>query len=331
MKIKFLLIASLCGAVFFSSCKKSVPSTNVTLATVTDSISYSFGASATQNIDMWLMQNGILKDTMEVVMEYAAKISEADDAAKATLEKERNTKITSINKANKAALELLAAGIAEGFTSSDEDKAYYMGVGIGQNLTQNLPQLEAHFLADSGDKVNKQAVLAAVTSSILKGSKAMPNAEMYIQQKDQEIRGKQEAKQMEAAVANKASGEKFLEDNKSKEGVITLPSGVQYKILESGKAGGKKASKTGEVMCDYKGYLIDGTVFDSSYDRGQQAKIAVNSVIPAWQEILPMMPEGSKWEIYVPSEMGYGDRAAGQHIQPNSTLCFEIEVHEVLN
>lgn len=330
MKIKFLMVAAVCGAISLASCKKTAPSTKVSLATTSDSISYSFGYSSTQGIDQWLIQNGILQDSMQIVMEYTAKIAEADDATKASLEQEKQGKLANLKQNNEAALNALAAGIAEGFQASEADKAYYMGLGIGQNLNQNIPQLEAHFLADSDEKINKTAVVAAITSSILKKDKAMPNAEMYLQTKDQEIRTKQEAEKKAKAEVNKAEGEKFLETNKSKEGVVTLPSGVQYKILAPGKANGKKASANGEVMCDYKGTLIDGTVFDSSYDRGQQAKIAINSVIPAWQEILPMMPEGSKWEIVVPSELGYGERGAGQHILPNSTLCFEIEIHEVL-
>jgi FKBP-type peptidyl-prolyl cis-trans isomerase FklB len=122
---------------------------------------------------------------------------------------------------------------------------------------------------------------------------------------------------------NKAAGEKFLAANKTKEGVVTLPSGLQYKVITEGK--GEKPAATSKVKVNYKGTLIDGTEFDSSYSRNEPATFRVNQVIPGWTEALQLMPVGSKWELYIPQEIAYGSREAGK-IQPFSALVFEVEL-----
>lgn len=135
-------------------------------------------------------------------------------------------------------------------------------------------------------------------------------------------------KQMEAAKAaadeNKKAGEAFLEENKKKEGVVVLPSGLQYKILKPGD--GKKPTDTDTVECNYRGTLIDGTEFDSSYKRGQSASFKVTGVIAGWTEALKLMPVGSKWQLFVPPQLAYGERGAGREIGPNATLIFEVEL-----
>lgn len=129
------------------------------------------------------------------------------------------------------------------------------------------------------------------------------------------------------ASKTRETGEAFLEENKTKEGVKTLESGLQYKVLTEGH--GAKPDSDDEVTVHYTGKTVDGKVFDSSVERGEPVTFAVNQVIPGWQEALPMMSEGSKWEIYVPSDLAYGERGAGQVIPPNSTLIFEIELLKV--
>lgn len=127
---------------------------------------------------------------------------------------------------------------------------------------------------------------------------------------------------------NKLMGEEFLAENKKNPNVVTLPSGLQYEILKEGE--GKHPSATDQVKCHYTGSLIDGTVFDSSEQRGEPATFGVNQVIPGWVEALQLMKEGSRWRLFIPSELAYGERGAGQAIMPFSTLVFEVELLEVL-
>lgn len=123
---------------------------------------------------------------------------------------------------------------------------------------------------------------------------------------------------------NLEEGIAFLEENKKKENVVALPSGLQYEILTEGN--GPKPKATDKVRCHYHGTLIDGTVFDSSVQRGQPAVFGVNQVIQGWVEALQLMPVGSKWRLYIPSDLAYGERGAGSSIQPNSTLIFDVEL-----
>ena len=134
----------------------------------------------------------------------------------------------------------------------------------------------------------------------------------------------QQAKGKEA----KAEGEKFLAENKKKEGVVALPSGLQYKILTAGNGPKPKASDT--VKCHYEGRLINGTVFDSSIRRNEPAEFPVSGVIAGWVEALQLMPVGSKWQLYIPSELAYGTHGAGQSIGPNQTLIFDVELLAII-
>ena len=134
--------------------------------------------------------------------------------------------------------------------------------------------------------------------------------------------------QREVNDRNRAEGEAFLAENKKKSGVVVLPSGLQYEVLTEGK--GKKPAATDRVQCHYHGTLINGEVFDSSIERGEPAVFGVSQVIPGWVEALQLMPEGSKWKLYIPSELAYGAQGAGEMIPPHSTLVFEVELIEVL-
>lgn len=127
---------------------------------------------------------------------------------------------------------------------------------------------------------------------------------------------------------NLKAGQEFLEINKKRPGVVTLPSGLQYEIIKEGN--GKKPLATDQVKCHYHGTLIDGTVFDSSVQRGTPATFGVNQVIQGWVEALQLMPVGSKWKLFIPSDLAYGKSGAGQSIEPNSTLIFEVEVLEIV-
>lgn len=137
-----------------------------------------------------------------------------------------------------------------------------------------------------------------------------------------------EKAEKEKLTKNLEEGEKFLAENAKREGVVSLPSGLQYEVLTEGT--GKKPSASDTVSCHYHGTLIDGTVFDSSVMRGQPAEFPVNGVIKGWVEALQLMSEGAKWKLFIPANLAYGERGAGQSIEPNSTLIFEVELLKVL-
>lgn len=158
------------------------------------------------------------------------------------------------------------------------------------------------------------------------GKTAMTEDEAHtaIQQFQTEVRQKMQASAQEQGEANHKAGEAFLEANKAKPGVVTLPDGLQYKILKEGD--GPKPTASDTVSCNYRGTLISGKEFDSSYKRGQPSSFPVSGVIKGWTEALQLMPVGSKWELYVPADLAYGNRGAGQDIGPGETLIFEVEL-----
>ena len=134
--------------------------------------------------------------------------------------------------------------------------------------------------------------------------------------------------QDEIAETNKQAGKEFLAENAKRSGVVVLPSGLQYEVLAEGK--GRKPKVTDKVQCHYHGTLIDGQVFDSSIQRGTPAVFGVNQVIPGWVEALQLMPEGSRWTVYIPSDLAYGEQGAGGSIPANATLIFEVELIKIL-
>lgn len=202
--------------------------------------------------------------------------------------------------------------------SSPEDKAgYSIGSQIGKQLLETK------------NEINREALILGINDAL--DEKKFKLTPQDMQKTMQEFSAKMKTKAMEKMKArgevNKKEGEAFLAVNKTKEGVITLPSGLQYKIITQGT--GKTPSATDTVETNYKGTLINGTEFDSSYKRGQTASFPVNGVIKGWTEALQLMKEGGKWELYIPSTLAYGEQGAGQTIQPNATLIFEIELIKV--
>ena len=147
---------------------------------------------------------------------------------------------------------------------------------------------------------------------------------MTIEEAKETINKYFEEVQAKAIRLNKEAGEEFLKINSHKAGVVTLPSGLQYEVIKMGE--GDKPKLTDSVRCHYEGTLINGVVFDSSIQRGEPAEFPLQGVIKGWTEILQLMPVGSKWKVTIPSDLAYGDRGAGQHIQPGSTLIFLIEL-----
>jgi FKBP-type peptidyl-prolyl cis-trans isomerase FklB len=200
-----------------------------------------------------------------------------------------------------------------------KDKASYaLGMNVGRTLGAQLHQQSVEV---------DQAILLRGMKDSLGGGKMLltdDEAKAALTQLQADVRNKQLEKMKVASDANKKEGADFLAANKSKEGVVTLPSGLQYKILTEGT--GAKPTATDTVVCNYQGSLISGTEFDSSYKRGQPLSIQVNGVIKGWTEALQLMPVGSKWQLFIPSELGYGDHGSGPTIGPGATLVFEVEL-----
>lgn len=144
-----------------------------------------------------------------------------------------------------------------------------------------------------------------------------------------DVRQRRMQKMQQVAEVNRKQGEAFLAANKTKPGVVPLPSGLQYKILKEGT--GPKPTVNDSVVCNYRGTLLDNTEFDSSYQRGQPATFPVGGVIRGWTEALQLMPVGSKWQLFVPAELAYGPRGSGPNIGPNATLIFEVELLSIVS
>ncbi|HKJ78769.1 MAG TPA: FKBP-type peptidyl-prolyl cis-trans isomerase [Prolixibacteraceae bacterium] len=194
---------------------------------------------------------------------------------------------------------------------------YAIGVLVGANNNQ---QIES---APGGGDINTEAMASAFRSAILDEETAITREEA-----DAIVRRYFEGAGEEEAQSNLEEGNAFLEENKQREGVQVTESGLQYEILEEGT--GATPGANDQVKVHYHGTLIDGTVFDSSVERGEPATFGVSQVIPGWTEALLMMKEGSKWKIYLPSLIAYGERGAGQNIGPNTTLIFEVELLEIV-
>jgi FKBP-type peptidyl-prolyl cis-trans isomerase FklB len=171
------------------------------------------------------------------------------------------------------------------------------------------------------------AIVAMGIKDALAGGKALLTDEEFrkiIGDVQEEMKQKQMQQMEEAAAQNKKDGDAFLAENTKKTGVVTLPSGLQYKIITAGQ--GKKPAEADTVLCNYKGTFLDGTEFDSSAQAGKPVPFELKGIIPGFKEALLLMPVGSKWQIFVPSNLAYGERGAGNVIGPNSTLIFEIEL-----
>lgn len=197
-----------------------------------------------------------------------------------------------------------------------EKTSYALGMKIGSDLRRQ----------GIGESLDP-AITARALKDALAGSKALLTEDeerALLTQLQNEVRDKQQAKAHESGVAARKEGGEFLAANKSKEGVVTLPSGLQYKILTVGT--GPKPTANDKVTCNYRGTLINGKEFDSSYKRGEPASFPVSGVIKGWTEALQLMPVGSKWQLFIPPDMAYGDRGAGSDIGPGETLIFEVEL-----
>ena len=199
-------------------------------------------------------------------------------------------------------------------TTTKQKASYAIGMNIGNGLKKDAVDIDTAALA-RGLKDAVAGAKPALTDADMKAALTAMGTE---------VRAKQQAKATADAAINKKVGDDFLAANKAKEGVVVLPSGLQYKILKAGT--GPKPTLTDKVTCNYAGTLVQGKEFDSSYKRGEPVTFPVNGVIKGWTEALQLMPVGSKWQLVLPPDLGYGDQGAGADIGPKSTLVFEVEL-----
>jgi len=203
---------------------------------------------------------------------------------------------------------------------TDKDKASYaIGVNIGKSMRKDTVDIDP-------------AIFSRGMKDALSGGKLLltdDEMKATLTKLQVDLRVKQEAAMQKAGEINKKAGDDFLAQNKTKEGVVALPDGLQYKILKAGT--GPKPAATDQVVCNYRGTLIDGTEFDSSYKRGQPATFPVSGVIKGWTEAVQLMPVGSKWQLFIPADLAYGNRAPSPEIGPNATLIFEVELLSIQN
>ena len=276
------------AAVMISSCGNSTP--RASLKNEVDTMSYAIGMAQTQGLKEYLV------GSLDVDTAY---------------------------------MDEFIKGLNEGANAGDNKKkaAYYAGIQIGQQIANRMVKGINHevYGDDSTKTISLKNFMAGFISGTT-GKKALmtvDSAQMVAQRLIQSIK----AKELEKTFGeNKAAGEKFLAENAKKEGVKVLPSGVQYKVLKEGT--GAIPADTSLVKVNYEGRLINDSIFDSSYQRGEPTTFRANQVIKGWTEALCHMPAGSVWEVYIPQELGYGERAQ-RNIDPFSALIFKIELLEV--
>jgi FKBP-type peptidyl-prolyl cis-trans isomerase FklB len=217
-----------------------------------------------------------------------------------------------------------AKGAAPALTTRKQKFSYALGMNIGTGYSQGLKKQSVEVdwsLVAQGMKDAAAGRKTALTED---------EAKAVLAEVQTELQKNQQAKMQETAAKNKSEGDAFLAANKGKEGVVTLPSGLQYKILTAGT--GPKPTATDSVVCNYRGTLTDGTEFDSSYKRGKPATFGISQVIKGWTEALELMPVGSKWQLFIPADLAYGERGEQRGgIGPNSTLIFDVELMSIVD
>jgi len=245
-----------------------------------------------------------------IVMSYG-QASTAAPAAKPAAKKPATAGTAKTTGAKPAAAAPLS------LNTKKEKVSYAIGADLGGKLKSSSIDVDPNILT------------RALKDSLTGAKSAMSDDEVRATLTDltKDLQQKQVALNKEKADKNKKDGDAFLAANKTKEGVVALPSGLQYKILKAGT--GPKPTAADTVVCNYKGTLLDGKEFDSSYKRGQPATFPVGGVIKGWTEALQLMPVGSTWQLFIPADLAYGDRQAGPDITPGSTLVFEVELMSI--
>lgn len=261
----------------------------VVLASSSDSVSYAAGMTMTNGLVPFLLQQKMDTTLMgEFVRSFMENVKRGDDP---------------------------------------KMKAYVIGMSIAQQVNERmLPGMKQEF-ENTPDSILADLFYRGFTDALMKDTTifTQSKAEDYFTEKQKADKAIREEK---LYGANRDAGKKFLEENAQKEGVITLPSGLQYKVLVKGE--GEVPTRSDKVKVHYEGRLLDGTVFDSSYKRNEPSEFTPTQVIKGWTEALTMMPVGSKWQLYIPYELAYGERGAGEDIKPYSTLIFDVELLDIV-
>lgn len=261
----------------------------VVLASSSDSVSYAAGMTMTNGLVPFLLQQKMDTTLMgEFVRSFMENVKRGDDP---------------------------------------KMKAYVIGMSIAQQVNERmLPGIKQEF-ENTPDSILADLFYRGFTDALMKDTTifTQSKAEDYFTEKQKADKAIREEK---LYGANRDAGKKFLEENAQKEGVITLPSGLQYKVLVKGE--GEVPTRSDKVKVHYEGRLLDGTVFDSSYKRNEPSEFTPTQVIKGWTEALTMMPVGSKWQLYIPYELAYGERGAGEDIKPYSTLIFDVELLDIV-
>ncbi len=287
--LKFMAVMAIAAATFSSCGNSSAPKAD--LKTDVDSMSYAIGYVQSQYMRQAIEQGQVIDTTY---------------------------------------MDEFVKGVNEGVNAGDDKKkaAYIIGLQVGQQISGQLLKgiNNEVYGGDSTKTISLKNLLAGFITGVTgkKGIMTPETANMVAQTKMQEIKTKTMAKQYGA---NKAAGERFLAANKKKPGVVTLPSGLQYKVIKEGK--GAIPTDTTQVKVQYEGRTIDGQVFESSYKNDGPITMTPKQMIPGWTEALTHMPEGSVWEVYIPQNLAYGERQAGDKIKPFSALIFKIELVKV--
>ncbi|MFR9165839.1 MAG: FKBP-type peptidyl-prolyl cis-trans isomerase [Dysgonomonas sp.] len=321
MKVKkmilFVSAALIGGANLFAQ------SNSVQLKTEADSISYAYGASLfKQGMQYFLIQNKVLGDTAAVRYQYEELIRRETDANKVNvLKNELRLKQDSIVNANRKNTPEFLKGLLSSLNSNEDVNYYAEGVGIGSQINKMMvPQFAGQLFPDNPTAVNREMIFEGIKDAMTDNNSGKY---FFLDSPEKFIEVKVEQKSKDKTDAAK----KFMEENKKKKGIVTMPSGLQYKVVTMGT--GAKPTEADQVRVHYKGMLTDGTVFDSSYNRGEPAVFGVGQVIKGWTEALQLMPVGSKWILYIPYDLAYDSREAGQ-IKPFSNLIFEVELLDIV-
>ena len=297
-KALFIALALVAGASSFTAnaVKKKMVMASVqekvepvVLASSSDSVSYAAGMTMTNGLVPFLLQQKMDTTLMsEFVRSFMENVKRGDDP---------------------------------------KMKAYVIGMSIAQQVNERmLPGMRKEF-ENTPDSILADLFYRGFTDALMEDTTVftLNKTEDYFTEKQKADKTIREEK---LYGANRDAGKKFLEENAQKEGVITLPSGLQYKVLVKGE--GEVPTRSDKVKVHYEGRLLDGTVFDSSYKRNEPSEFTPTQVIKGWTEALTMMPVGSKWQLYIPYELAYGERGAGEDIKPYSTLIFDVELLDIV-